>query len=90
MPLASLTAWRAVISRGQVRPSDGVAVMGIGGGVATFALQIGRLAGAMVIVTSSARIKLEGAGNWAQMSPSTIPRRTERRSSSSEPTASQP
>ncbi len=61
MPLASLTAWRAVITRGQVRPGDRVLVLGIGGGVATFALQIARLAGATVIVTSSSEAKLERA-----------------------------
>jgi zinc-binding alcohol dehydrogenase/oxidoreductase len=61
MPLASLTAWRAVITRGQVRPGDRVVILGIGGGVATFALQIGRVAGATVIVTSSTEAKLERA-----------------------------
>jgi len=61
MPLASVTAWRAVITRGQVRPGDRVVILGIGGGVATFALQIARAAGAMVIVTSSTRAKLERA-----------------------------
>ncbi|MFI5338572.1 MAG: zinc-binding dehydrogenase [Candidatus Methylomirabilales bacterium] len=61
MPLASLTAWRAVITRGQVRPGDRVVILGIGGGVATFALQIARAAGAMVIVTSSTQAKLERA-----------------------------
>jgi len=61
MPLASLTAWRAVITRGQVRPGDRVVILGIGGGVATFALQIARAAGAMVIVTSSTEAKLERA-----------------------------
>ncbi|HWU36511.1 MAG TPA: zinc-binding dehydrogenase, partial [Candidatus Acidoferrum sp.] len=61
MPLASLTAWRAVVTRGQVRPGDRVAILGIGGGVATFALQIARSAGAMVIVTSSSQAKLTRA-----------------------------
>lgn len=61
MPLASLTAWRAVITRGQVRPGDRVVILGIGGGVATFALQIARAAGAMVIATSSAQAKLQRA-----------------------------
>jgi zinc-binding alcohol dehydrogenase/oxidoreductase len=61
MPLASLTAWRAVITRGQVRPGDRVVVLGIGGGVATFALQIARTAGATVIVTSSSQAKLARA-----------------------------
>ncbi len=61
MPLASLTAWRAVVTRGAVRPGDRVVVLGIGGGVATFALQIARLAGASVMATSSSEAKLERA-----------------------------
>ena len=61
MPLASLTAWRAVITRGQVRPGERVVVLGVGGGVATFALQIARAAGASVIVTSSSEAKLTRA-----------------------------
>ncbi len=61
MPLASLTAWRAVVTRGAVRPGDRVVVLGIGGGVATFALQIARLAGASVIATSSSEAKLDRA-----------------------------
>jgi zinc-binding alcohol dehydrogenase/oxidoreductase len=62
MPLASLTAWRAVITRGEVRAGDRVVVLGIGGGVATLALQIARAAGAIVIVTSSSQAKLDRAG----------------------------
>jgi NADPH:quinone reductase-like Zn-dependent oxidoreductase len=61
IPLASLTAWRAVVTRGQVRPGERVVILGIGGGVATFALQIARLAGAYVIATSSSEAKLERA-----------------------------
>ncbi|HSB69405.1 MAG TPA: zinc-binding dehydrogenase [Candidatus Methylomirabilis sp.] len=61
MPLASLTAWRAVITRGQVRPGERVVILGIGGGVATFALQIARQAGASVIATSSSDMKLQRA-----------------------------
>ena len=90
MPLASLTAWRAVITRGQVRPGDRVVILGIGGGVATFALQIARVAGAMVIVTSSTEAKLERAREpGGRTSPSITPQRTGRRSSSSEPGAAQ-
>ncbi|OGB97486.1 MAG: hypothetical protein A3G35_07655 [candidate division NC10 bacterium RIFCSPLOWO2_12_FULL_66_18] len=61
VPLASLTAWRAVITRAQVRPGERVVVLGIGGGVATFALQIARVAGATVLVTSSSQAKLARA-----------------------------
>ncbi len=61
LPLGSLTAWRAVLTRGQVRPGERVVVLGVGGGVATFAVQIARLAGASVIATSSSDAKLERA-----------------------------
>lgn len=58
LPLAGLTAWRALISRAELRPGETVLVLGIGGGVATFALHIARAAGARVIVTSSSDDKL--------------------------------
>lgn len=61
LPLAGLTAWRALITRGRLRPGDTVLVLGIGGGVATFALHIARAAGARVIVTSSSDEKIARA-----------------------------
>ncbi len=63
LPLAGLTAWRALISRAQLRPGETVLVLGIGGGVATFALHIARAAGARVIVTSSSDDKLARAAD---------------------------
>ena len=63
LPLAGLTAWRALVSRAQVRPGESVLVLGIGGGVATFALHIARAAGARVIVTSSSDEKLAKAAD---------------------------
>jgi zinc-binding alcohol dehydrogenase/oxidoreductase len=53
LPLAGLTAYRAVVTRAAVGPDDIVLVTGIGGGVALFALAIARLRGARVWVTSS-------------------------------------
>jgi NADPH:quinone reductase-like Zn-dependent oxidoreductase len=61
LPLAGLTAWRALVSRGRLRPGETVLVLGIGGGVATFALHIARAAGARVIVTSSSDQKIARA-----------------------------
>jgi NADPH:quinone reductase-like Zn-dependent oxidoreductase len=63
LPLAGLTAWRALISRAALRPGETVLVLGIGGGVATFALHIARAAGARVIVTSSSDDKLTRAAD---------------------------
>lgn len=57
LPTAGLTAWRAVVTDGQVRPGDTVLVQGTGG-VALFALQFARLCGAHVICTSSSDDKL--------------------------------
>lgn len=61
LPVAALTAWRAVAICGQVEPGDRVLLPGIGSGVATFALQFAKLAGAAVYVTSHCDEKLARA-----------------------------
>ena len=61
LPLAGLTAYRAVVTRGRVRRGEAVLVLGIGGGVAMFALLIAKHAGARVLVTSGSDAKLERA-----------------------------
>ncbi len=61
MPLAGLTAYRAVVTRGALKDGETVLIMGIGGGVATFALLIARRLGARVLVTSGSDDKLERA-----------------------------
>ncbi len=58
IPLAGLTAYRAVVSRAAVAPGEIVLVTGIGGGVAAFALQIAIARGARVFVTSGSDEKL--------------------------------
>ncbi|TCM20881.1 NADPH:quinone reductase-like Zn-dependent oxidoreductase [Novosphingobium sp. PhB165] len=55
---AGVTAWRAVVTDGQVRPGETVLVLGTGG-VSLFALQFAKAAGATVIATSSSREKLD-------------------------------
>lgn len=60
-PLVTLTAWRAVVTRAQVSAADRVLIWGIGGGVALAALQICKLYGAHVTVTSGNDTKLERA-----------------------------
>jgi len=57
-PLATLTAWRMVVSRARVHPGDIVLIWGIGGGVALAALQIVKRIGAKAWVTSSSDEKL--------------------------------
>jgi NADPH:quinone reductase-like Zn-dependent oxidoreductase len=59
--LVSLTAWRMLVSRAQVRPGETVLIWGIGGGVSLMALQIAKRSGARVVVTSSSDAKLERA-----------------------------
>jgi zinc-binding alcohol dehydrogenase/oxidoreductase len=61
LPLAGLTAWRALVSRARVAPGDRVLVTGIGGGVALFALQYGVALGNEVWVTSSSDDKIARA-----------------------------
>lgn len=61
LPLAGLTAYRAVFTRGKVTNDDVVLIPGIGGGVQTFALQFAKSVGAKAIVTSSSDAKLERA-----------------------------
>jgi len=58
LPCAALTAWRAIVTEGQVKPGDTVLVQGTGG-VSIFALQFAKAAGATVIATSSSDEKLE-------------------------------
>jgi len=61
LPLAGLTAYRAVFSRANVRAGERVLISGVGSGVATFALQFAIAAGAAVWVTSSSLEKIEHA-----------------------------
>jgi NADPH:quinone reductase-like Zn-dependent oxidoreductase len=58
IPLAGLTAYRALVTRARVQPGETVLITGIGGGVATMALLIARHLGARVIVTSGSDAKL--------------------------------
>ncbi|HWE60994.1 MAG TPA: zinc-binding dehydrogenase, partial [Chloroflexota bacterium] len=61
LPLAGLTAYRALITRGNLHAGDTVLVPGIGGGVATFVLLFARRLGARVLVTSGNEEKLARA-----------------------------
>jgi NADPH:quinone reductase-like Zn-dependent oxidoreductase len=60
-PLTTLTAWRMVVTRAKVRETDQVLIRGIGGGVALAALQIAKMLGARVWVTSGSDEKLDRA-----------------------------
>jgi NADPH:quinone reductase-like Zn-dependent oxidoreductase len=61
LPLAGLTAYRALFTRAYLRTEDRVLITGIGGGVALFALQFAVSEGAQVYVTSSSAEKIARA-----------------------------
>jgi NADPH:quinone reductase-like Zn-dependent oxidoreductase len=58
LAIAGLTAWRALAIEAKVKPGETVVTTGTGG-VSAFNVQIARLFGARVIVTSSSDEKLE-------------------------------
>jgi NADPH:quinone reductase-like Zn-dependent oxidoreductase len=59
--LDHVTAWRMLMTRGDLRVGDSVLIHGIGGGAALASLQLARLLDATVIVTSSSDEKLRRA-----------------------------
>ena len=61
IPLAALTAYRALFTRGQLQEGETVFVPDIGGGVATFVVQMAKAAGATVFVSSGEDEKIEKA-----------------------------
>ena len=61
LPLALLTAYRALVTRAQLRAGETCLITGIGGGVSSFVLQLAVAVGARVLVTSSSDAKLEEA-----------------------------
>ncbi len=52
LPVSYQTAWRALLTRARLRPSDDVLVIGASGGTAIAAVQIARLAGARVFAVT--------------------------------------
>jgi zinc-binding alcohol dehydrogenase/oxidoreductase len=63
-PLVFETAYRMLVTRAQLRDGEWVLIWGIGGGVASAALEVARALGARTIVTSSSDAKLEQARDW--------------------------
>ena len=61
VPLASVTAYRALAVRAQVRAGETLVITGIGGGVATCALKIASHLGVRVFVTSGSDSKVNAA-----------------------------
>ncbi|MBH0229485.1 zinc-binding dehydrogenase [Halobacillus yeomjeoni] len=61
LPLAALTAYRALFTRGNLQPEQTILLPGIGSGVLTFALKFAKAVGSRVIVTSRSQDKREEA-----------------------------
>lgn len=61
LPLAGLTAYRALCTRAQAQKGEKVLISGIGGGVALFAMQFAIALGCEVYVTSSSQEKINNA-----------------------------
>jgi len=61
IPVAGLTAWRALNRHGRIKKGDNVLITGIGGGVAQAGLSIALAFGANVFVTSSSQEKIDFA-----------------------------
>lgn len=59
--LATITAWRMMVTRARVQRGENVLIWGIGGGVALAAMQIAKILGATTWVTSSDDEKLRRA-----------------------------
>jgi NADPH:quinone reductase-like Zn-dependent oxidoreductase len=59
--LATLTAWRMLVTHARIRAGETALIWGIGGGVAMAALQIAQLLEVRAIVTSGSDAKLEAA-----------------------------
>lgn len=61
LPMAAVTAYRALFTKGKIRAGEKLLITGIGGGVALFLLQFGLAAGAQVFVTSGSGDKIKRA-----------------------------
>lgn len=60
-PLVFLTVWRMLVTNARLQPGETLLIVGIGGGVASAALQVGARIGARVIVTSGSDEKIARA-----------------------------
>jgi NADPH:quinone reductase-like Zn-dependent oxidoreductase len=56
-----LTAWRMLFGKKALRPGESILIVGVGGGVAVACLQLAKIAGARVFVTSSSDEKIARA-----------------------------
>ncbi len=59
--LVNMTAWRMLVTQARLRAGEDLLIIGVGGGVSSTAVQIAKLCGARVWVTSSSDEKLDRA-----------------------------
>ena len=59
LPVAYGTAYRMMVTRGQIKAGETVFILGASGGVGTCCVQLAKLAGAHVIVAASSQEKLD-------------------------------
>lgn len=64
LPLAALTAYRALFTKGRLQKGEHIVIPGIGSGVATYAMMMAKAAGATVTVTSRSEQKREAARTY--------------------------
>src|SRR5258708_27427744 len=56
-----LTGWRMLFGKKTLQPGESLLIVGIGGGVAVACLQLAKLVGARIFVTSSSDAKIKRA-----------------------------
>jgi alcohol dehydrogenase len=59
LPIAYGTAWRMLITRGQIQPGESMFILGASGGVGTGAVQIAKMRGCVVYAAASSDDKLQ-------------------------------
>lgn len=59
VPLVYVTAWRMLITRGELKPAEDVLILGAAAGVGTACIQIAKIAGARVFAAAGSEEKLE-------------------------------
>lgn len=68
-PTVAVTTWRMLVTKGQVKPGEVVLIVGAGGGVNSFAIQVAKLLGAEVWVVAGGEEKAQRAlalgADWA-------------------------
>ncbi|MFB6300120.1 MAG: zinc-binding dehydrogenase [Halobacteriales archaeon] len=65
-PSSFTTAWRMMVTAGNLRPAESALILGASGGVGHAALQIADSVGATPFATTSADWKAEKASEWAE------------------------